>query len=157
MMSETAWVSGKGSTGGQRRSFLRGGAKRSVGDGDLTARSARGPRWRSPSADLKTDLRGGDVVELRRATRLALGVGVCADEREASEVSVGTVPLGARNTNADLPLAAGNNRGAICVPAARQRHVLMTMMGDCMPCMVAEISRATRRLSFFRTFATPRV
>jgi len=157
MMSETAWVSGKGSTGGQRRSFLRGGAKRSVGDGDLTARSARGPRWRSPSADLKTDLRGGDVVELRRATRLALGVGVCAGEREASEVSVGTVPLGARNTNADLPLAAGNNRGAICVPAARQRHVLMTMMGDCMPCMVAEISRATRRLSFFRTFATPRV
>jgi hypothetical protein len=72
------------------------------------------------------------------------------------ERRVGTVPLGAENTNADLPFAAGNNRVAICVPAERDRHVLMTMMGDCMPCMVAEISRATRRLSFFRTFATPR-
>jgi len=72
------------------------------------------------------------------------------------ERRVGTVPLGAENTNADLPFAAGNNRVVICVPAERDRHVLMTMMGDCMPCMVAEISRATRRLSFFRTFATPR-
>jgi hypothetical protein len=55
MMSETAWVSERGGTGGQRRSFLRGCAERSLDRRRrrLTARSARGRRWRSPCADVK--------------------------------------------------------------------------------------------------------
>ena len=113
MMSETAWVSGKGSTGGQRRSFLRGGAKRSVGDGDLTARSARGPRWRSPSADLKRTFAAAMLLScaVRPVSRLVL-VSARVRERRArsasgrfagrEEYKRGSPPRGGKQPGRDL-------------------------------------------------------
>ena len=110
MMSETAWVSGKGSTGGQRRSFLRGRCQaiferrrrfdRQICAWPAVAFALRRRETRTFAAAMLLS------CAVRPVSRLVL-VSARVRERRAGQRRVGTVLLDAEEYKRGSPLRGG--------------------------------------------------
>lgn len=128
---------------------------------DLDGRRATTKVDRPPRAGetfaFDAHLRGGDIIQLRRATGLALGVGVCGERGVGSASGRARGCDDERKKSAETTVKDAKGWLGFARRArgdrGREDHSLITMMGLCMPCIlsgVQTISTPSSRVAFAR-------